>query len=280
MRCEEIQDRLSAYLDAEMGPEDRLAIENHLEGCEGCRREAKLLRQTISTLHALEEIPVPADFRAKFQEALEARRTPWWRRLAARLLFPIHIKLPLEAMALLLITLGAVYLYRSAPELAKAPEPQVPPMAEKAPRGVAPSEPGAKRDRLEEAESGMAAGEGKPGRILQEKERDDGKREKAHRALRQEAPAAKAPSPIWELSLKTKDPSLAASRLAEIIPDLGGKLLEGQEKDQLLISLPVEAYPKFLEAIQELGSLTPPSQDTPTAAPPQQTLTISLRLTP
>lgn len=288
MRCEEIQERLSAYLDAEVESAEWLAIENHLESCERCRREMELLHQTISPLHALEEVPVSANFRAKVQRVIEARSFPWWRRLARQLFVPIHIKLPLEAMTIVLVTLGAVYLYRSTPELAKTPQPQAPPMAEQARRGiVAPSAPGEKRDRLEGVESKMAAEEAKAGRILQDKEQDEmgKKREQVRSTLPQRgapalsppAPSAKLAKPIWELRLKTDDPSRAAARLAEIVPRLGGELLRAQEENQILISLPAEGYPKFLEAVQELGSLTLPLQDAP---PPSQTLTISLRLIP
>jgi hypothetical protein len=124
MRCEGIQDRFSAYLEDELEAAERRSIESHVEACVGCRQELALLRRTVSTLQSLEEIEVPPRLTAAIQAGVSAEGGSRWRHLVSRLFFPLHIKLPLEAMALLLVTLGAVYVYRSAPELAQAPRPQ------------------------------------------------------------------------------------------------------------------------------------------------------------
>ena len=124
MRCDEIQDRLSAYLEGEIEPTERRTIEIHLEECVRCRQELALLQRTVSALQSLETIEVPPRLTAAIQVEVGAREQFSWRRLASRLFVPLHIKLPLEAMALVLVTLGVVYVYRSAPELAQAPRPQ------------------------------------------------------------------------------------------------------------------------------------------------------------
>jgi anti-sigma factor RsiW len=43
MNCEWVQDQLSSFIDHEVGPEERLRIEQHLEGCESCRAEVSQL---------------------------------------------------------------------------------------------------------------------------------------------------------------------------------------------------------------------------------------------
>lgn len=280
MRCEEIHNHLSAYLEGEAEPADRLATEGHLERCAGCRKELELLRRTIATLQSLEEVEAPTRLTAEIQTAISARESSAWRRLVTRLFLPFHIKLPLEAMALVLITIGAVYLYRSAPELAQAPEPLAPAVTEKAAQGTPPS-PAGRRDQDERAGFRRSA-EKTRARPKTKKEREAlAEKEIASRALRMKAPAgAKAVSPLRELILKTQDPSQAASRITEITTTMGGRLLEMREEHQLILTIPAQAYPKFLAALREMGALMNPPAEAPSPSPSQETLILSLRLVP
>ncbi|MFQ5658596.1 MAG: zf-HC2 domain-containing protein [Candidatus Methylomirabilales bacterium] len=251
MRCEEIQDHLSAYLEDEVGPSERRAIEGHLLDCVRCRHELDLFRQTVSALQSMEEIDVPARLTAAIEADVSARKSIWWQDLISRLFVPMHIKIPLQAAALVLISLGAVYLYRSSPELAQAPRPSL--SSEKAPRGQIAAPIGGGRQEADEVRAlkrSLAKSESRPD--VQEEREALGEKNITFRDVRKEA-AADAVRPLRELSLKTDNPSQAATRIAEIAERMGGRLLETRDQ-QLILTIPAKAYPKFLAALRDVGA--------------------------
>ncbi len=291
MRCEEIQNRLSAYLEDEIEPAGRRAIEEHLSDCGRCRHELEMLRRTISALASLEQIDVPYRLTASIEGGVQARGTTWLQRLTSRLFFPLHIKLPLEAMALILVALGAVYIYRSAPGLAQAPRP--PAATEGVFRGTGAGQvAGARRDVDETSVLRQSAAKSEVGL-------DDQAEQEAFKAaespageekniavhqfglMRKEAPsAADVATPLWEITLKTENPAEATSRIGEIAESLGGKLVEVRDQERLILTVPTRAYPKFLAALKELGTLVdiPGEAGAATRPTPQETLTLQLRL--
>jgi hypothetical protein len=275
-----------------------------------------LLQRTIALLRGLDEVAVPPSLSAAIQAGIRPRRRRWWREMASWLFFPIHVKLPIQAVALLLVSLGAVYLYRMAPELAQAPAP--PPVAtERATRDQAPTKTAARRGDLDAPgpvrESVPApAAEPKPAetigrqadvrkereafretgagtRIETQEERESQRQRDLVGALRKEAPASSRAAPlVRELTLKTQDPSQAASRITEIATAMGGRLVEASDPRQsdpeglhrLALSIPPEAYPRFLNALRELGDLSPLPAEPPAAPSPEGTVIVYLRLVP
>ncbi len=80
--CGEVERRLSAFLDGELGDLDRLGIERHLEFCGNCRRELEFLTEASGFLR-LEGRSVPAaPVWASMRGALEAAEEPQpiWKR--------------------------------------------------------------------------------------------------------------------------------------------------------------------------------------------------------
>jgi hypothetical protein len=61
MNHEELRQRLSAYLEADLAAGERARIEEHLAGCPECRREYLELRHTVDLLRGLPEPEPPAD---------------------------------------------------------------------------------------------------------------------------------------------------------------------------------------------------------------------------
>lgn len=282
MRCEEIQNQLSAYLEDELEPAQRHNIEAHVEECVRCRQELALLRRTVSALQALEEIEVPPRLTAAIQTGVSTRGRSRWRNVASRLFFPIHIKIPLEAMALLLISLGVVYLYRSAPELAQAPRPQG--ISEVATRErAAPAAGGRRDDRQEQAARKKPAQKSLSRQSKVQEEREVLKETDAvTRSLRKKAPASALEdvSSLPEVILKADNLSRVTSQIANIVERMGGKLLETRGERELILAIPASSYPKFLTAVRELGDLMVPPAEAPSTSSPQGTVTFSLRLIP
>ena len=155
MTCDETRDLLSAYLDEGVDPDERSRVDAHLEGCAECRRELEALRGAVALLHRVEPVRAPVGFVDRVMVA--ARPRPWYRRVADAVLLPLSVKLPLEATAVVMVGLLAVYLFERSPELqqaarevdrrqeapAPAPAKEKPAelLADKAPRAAAPSTP-------------------------------------------------------------------------------------------------------------------------------------------
>jgi len=195
MTCDETRELLSPYLDEALSPDERSLVDAHLGGCAECRGELEALRGTIGLLHRLEPVRAPVGFVDRVVAA--ARPRPWYRRVADAVLLPLSVKLPLEAAAVVVVGLLAVYLFERSPELQQAargvdqrqeaPAP-VPPREK-------PAEPLADKARPSAAPSIPAPAEA-PGRAAGARDRADtpGSHD-ASRQITASPPPVAAPSP-------------------------------------------------------------------------------------
>jgi anti-sigma factor RsiW len=82
MKCSEVQENLSAWLDGEVpeGLHQRLA--DHLTGCHACQAELEVLERLDATLGGL-EVPVPRGLAEKVSRRLPPPAiSPWVQSLA------------------------------------------------------------------------------------------------------------------------------------------------------------------------------------------------------
>lgn len=75
--CKEIRERLSAFIDNELPPQERKLIEKHLQECPACAQEESSLRQVIDLL---DEIPDESPSRSFASAAIH--RASSWKRCA------------------------------------------------------------------------------------------------------------------------------------------------------------------------------------------------------
>lgn len=159
MNCQQIQEKLSQYLDNRIDDEKRREIEEHLAGCPRCLPEARYLSDGIKGVAGLPEIEPPAGFSARVMTRIRSEKetpTRW-----ARLFQPLWIKIPLHAAGVLLAFGLGVYLFsanepaqmeiartapsKPAPALKQAPASEMkapePPKEERAPTAAAPPPP-------------------------------------------------------------------------------------------------------------------------------------------
>jgi hypothetical protein len=107
-----IQLKLSEYLDHAVTPEEKAAIEGHLGACPECRKALAELAATRRHVQSLAEVDPPPWLTGKIMARVgeQAEQKSGFLR---RLFYPLHIKLPVEAMGLIFLTVTAYLIFRN-----------------------------------------------------------------------------------------------------------------------------------------------------------------------
>ncbi|HUK39838.1 MAG TPA: DUF2275 domain-containing protein [Candidatus Acidoferrales bacterium] len=113
MNCEEVQAQLSDYLDKTLSPANLHTIEAHLSACTLCRTETDYLSECIHQVASLPVIEPPIGFTQRVMARVrEINEQPsFWQRW----FFPLRIKIPLQATAVALVGILAVYILQKEP---------------------------------------------------------------------------------------------------------------------------------------------------------------------
>jgi len=83
MKCEDVKDLLSAYLDRELPEADRLEVSAHVDACARCTAEKQSLLSLKETLRAEPMPRLPAEVIARI-EAETLWKPRWWQRAEFR----------------------------------------------------------------------------------------------------------------------------------------------------------------------------------------------------
>jgi hypothetical protein len=196
MTCDETRDSLSAYLDGALASEERRDVEAHLAACAECARELASLRQTVALLQRVQPARAPVGFVDRVVAAAHPR--PWYRRVADAIFAPVLTKLPLQATAVLLVGLLAVYLFERTPELQQAARQDTPRRERVAPvpPPTVPATPPAERSATRTAPVAQAPAEPSP--ADRSKEKTDEVGDKADPAAPAEPSAPPAPAAVGQ----------------------------------------------------------------------------------
>ena len=122
MDCEEIKERLSAYVDDLLDGESRALVEEHLSSCKACEQELVSLKALVRELGALESVEPPKDFLDQLNERIEARS--WFPKILRTLFRPMRVKIPLEfagAVAVAILVFALLHTQKEPLRLEKAP---------------------------------------------------------------------------------------------------------------------------------------------------------------
>jgi hypothetical protein len=101
--------KLSEYLDGELEAEEKAYVEEHLASCEDCSATLAELKKTLQHMSVLDEVEPPPWFAEKVMQRVkeEAEKESFFRKL----FYPLHIKLPVEAVALVFVAVFAYYAF-------------------------------------------------------------------------------------------------------------------------------------------------------------------------
>jgi hypothetical protein len=160
MTCKEIEDLLPGMVDGVLPVTEKKRIEAHLEMCASCRKAFADLRTSGERVRSLEEVEPPPWLKARVMARIreEAGQKEGFLR---KFFYPLHIKIPIQALATVLIAVVAWNVYKTgepefrqmAPPIAvrEAPEVRVPTEALKATE-PAPVDSTVKKEAGERAE--------------------------------------------------------------------------------------------------------------------------------
>lgn len=73
MKCQELLQQLSDYVDGTIDPVVCRDLEKHLAGCEPCEVVMDTLRKTITIYKAGQPVELPMEFRQKLHDCLRRR---------------------------------------------------------------------------------------------------------------------------------------------------------------------------------------------------------------
>jgi anti-sigma factor RsiW len=151
MTCKEIEDQLPGMIDGALPETEKKRIEAHLETCASCRKAFADLRMSDERVKSLEEVEPPPWLKTRVMARVreEAEQKEGFLR---KFFYPLHIKVPIQALATVLIAVVAWNVYKTgepefrqmAPPLTtvrEVPQVQAPPVpaAGKAKRDESPA---------------------------------------------------------------------------------------------------------------------------------------------
>ncbi|TET59734.1 DUF2275 domain-containing protein, partial [Candidatus Aerophobetes bacterium] len=102
---------------------EKVVIDEHLMTCQKCNESLADLKKTLEYVRNLEEIEPPPWLTQKVMINVRSEAAPK-RGIFQTLFHPLHIKLPIEALATILIAVATIYVFKTTqPEMKRAKEP-------------------------------------------------------------------------------------------------------------------------------------------------------------
>lgn len=213
MTCNEIENLLPAYREDLLSPEERKTIAGHLASCPRCGRALADLKKAEALVRGLPEVEPPPFLEQRIMSRIR-QETGNKQGILRKLFYPLHLKIPIQALATLLVAVLAFYLYQGG-------DPETNQMA---PLPVSLTDPGKKGVAVEApktlpAPAGAAQKKRSPAGDL-----PDGNRQRfvppPFEAGEKRESAADSPAPMrqgHQRALKSEDP-LVAVREGEGLP--------------------------------------------------------------
>lgn len=127
MTCDEVRQAFSEFHDEILSGARLTDVTQHLDECSECRAEWAAFSMTLQVVARLGTADPSPGFAARVRQQIEA--PPWWRRLAHTLFIPLHVKVPIHAVALAVVSFAGLMLFQRSPALRREVEVKVGPPA-------------------------------------------------------------------------------------------------------------------------------------------------------
>jgi hypothetical protein len=271
MQCNNIQEKLSAYIDGDISSEERMLIDEHLKSCKQCNETLAEMKKTTEYVRDLGDIEPPAWLTQKIITKIRSeagREKSIWQKL----FYPLHIKLPVEAAVAVLLAVTTIYIFKTMqPEIkqAKAPvEEMTPQMTLKETKstdkdlmsrkvdivsGKVPKVSQHQTAPLEKRDEKVSKGERLPSAGAVAKD------ESQQRAL-SPAPALRALAEMKKeslyLTVHVRDIKKARKDIVKVVTQLNGKITKTEslaDRDILTIELNSERFDELIEKLKLIG---------------------------
>ncbi|HMK76224.1 MAG TPA: zf-HC2 domain-containing protein [Thermodesulfobacteriota bacterium] len=288
MDCEKVRDRFSSLWDKELTPFEERAVKEHLSSCPDCQKEFEQFEKTMRWLHSVGDVEVPDEFLPGLYKKMRERKeiTSAEKSRKRWLSFPLPLKLPAQAVAMVAVIFLVLYLTKMMPMRGYHPketgQPSSPLSLEKRPEQVlAQKEVKSERGNLK-----IAAEAPRPKDVEQAETAVPRKAEAPPSgtevtkyqtfdlkgAARKKVPSSEGPEkiengpsaqeklalaskPAQEIVLKISDREKAISELHKLVKQFGGEIVT-TEGDKFLASLPTGSFPQFEKELARLSSST------------------------
>jgi hypothetical protein len=318
MEHADVQPKLSDYLDHAVGLEEKAAIEGHLAACPDCSKALAELVATRRHVQSLAEVDPPPWLTGKIMARVR-EQVGQKRGLFQRLFYPLRIKLPMEALGLIFLTVTAYFIFRNIqPEMGPLITPSREVYERAQPLGPKTSTPlesaEEKKQALKKEERSMAGKSVEPAPKMNKAmplegsaakpeetpkraatpELQAGRRMKleemaAKPAERSEmvgkqtampAPAAQATRPPLQLTLSAKDAVGAGLRIEEAVTRLGGKTVKKESFENTQLLFVQVDVRKVEELLITLEHLGEVKEKIPPAKEAEGTRVITIKIVP
>jgi hypothetical protein len=294
MECKGLREKLCAYLEGVVSPEESRAIDEHLNSCPECRRNLADLKKMGELVKDLAEAEPPAWLTQKIMSRVRTEKERK-KGILQKLFYPLHIKVPIQALATVSIAVIAFFVFRAVepemklahlqapiepvvpreeapkPPQAIAPDSPAPPKkpalkdpteresarVSAVPPGIALSGPAEKPLRTEKkqaAEETLGKGEGI---ALSRAAKDTRDGEKLAAAPSFKEVAALKPRPTNVL-VKVQDVQVAGGKVDDLLHQLGVKKIDREShegKEILTAELKAMQVKEFLEKLKVIGEV-------------------------
>src|SRR4030043_2031796 len=288
MDCHNIQKMLSSYIEGIISPEESKLIDEHLSACSKCKEALYDLEKTLEYVQNLEDVEPPEWLTQTVMTRIRSETEPR-KGILQKLFHPLYIKLPIEAVAVVLIAVTALYIFKTIqPEIkpAKAPSEVATQIPSKEKEAI-PSHPslipplvrgdteGAKGGKREfEAEQALPSKKPEtmdkfvelpkaPSPITKQEEirpsagavaKDESKNQVLARAPKSKA-LAESKEEIITLTTNVYDIETAKKEIAKVLIGLGGKIIKTESyKDNNFITADLDSK-KAAELIVKLKQI-------------------------
>jgi hypothetical protein len=283
VKCKDIKELLPSYLDDFLEPEKKKIIEEHLCSCSQCSKELADLKKAMQMLQEIEEVDTPPWFKQQIMARVRQEAAEKKEGFFKRLFYPLHVKIPVQALAMVLVAVIALYLYKAAgPEATRMGPVNIPAKISNEPavpgegnslyaKGPGEKEAGSlsgkavpgKQTQQSEATSNITAG--KTGKHGQCKTEDSGfVRPRLPQEKSQQPTAAtsavvpqvadKALMPV--VTLNPKDALSASKEIEGLLTNAGTRIIERQYsdiKETITIEIEQDKLNTLIKRLQTLG---------------------------